>query len=360
MEIVKYVGLDVHQASISYAVLNGTGKLISEGVVESKRETIVDLITGMRGAVQVVFEEGCMAAWLYDLLKSRVAKVTVCDPRKNVTKKANKSDRIDAHRLAELLRLNSLTSVYQGENSTVKLRELARCYTTLTQDCTRTMNRIKAIYRGRAIGCAGSQVYSKQHREEWLKKLQEEGVRSRAASLYQLLDMTQQLRREARKSLIQEARKHTAYSKLKTIPCLGPIRVSLLLAWMQTAHRFRTKRQLWAYSGLALEVHDSGEYRVVNGELARKRQPRVRGLNVNHNRGMKDLFKSAAVLASSSQRSGQALYEIYQGWVGQGVRPEMARLTLARKIAAIVLTVWKKGEEFNAERVKQRQASLSA
>jgi hypothetical protein len=69
---------------------------------------------------------------------------------------------------------------------------------------------------------------------------------------------------------------------------------------MQTPHRFRTKRQLWAYSGLALETHDSAEYHYVRGELRRrKKQATVRGLNHNHNHDMKGIFESAATQPSN-------------------------------------------------------------
>jgi transposase len=56
--------------------------------------------------VHVTFEEGTSAAWLYDLLKPHVTKLVVCDPRKNASmREGNQSDKIDARRLAELLRL---------------------------------------------------------------------------------------------------------------------------------------------------------------------------------------------------------------------------------------------------------------
>jgi transposase len=60
---------------------------------------------------------------------------------------------------------------------------------------------------------------------------------------------------------------------VRGIPCIGPIRAALLVALMQTPHRFRTKRQLWTYSGLALETRTSGEYRFVDGQLRRSRKP---------------------------------------------------------------------------------------
>ena len=73
----------------------------------------------------------------------------------------------------------------------------------------------------------------------------------------------QHLRQQARRELLAEGRKHAITAKLRQIPYLGPIRSVLAVALMQTPHRFRSKRQLWAYSGLALETRISAEYRLV-------------------------------------------------------------------------------------------------
>jgi len=156
----KYIGLDVHQATISVAVLDHTGKLVMECILETKAATILEFLAGLRGALSVTFEEGTSAAWLYDLLRPHVARLVVCNPRKNALLKAgNKSDRIDARKLAELLRGNNLKSVYHGETGVRTLRELARSYITTTRDLTRVMSRLKAVYRSWAIPCAGRDVY---------------------------------------------------------------------------------------------------------------------------------------------------------------------------------------------------------
>ena len=138
------------------------------------------------------------------------------------------------------------------------------------------------------------------------------------------------------------------------MPFLGKVRTAVLIGRVQTPHRFRTKRQFWSYCGLALETHDSAEYRVVHGQVQRKSRPaQVRGLNWNHNHELKGLFKSAATMAAF--RKG-IFRELYSGLLAKGIRPEMARLTLARKIAAITLKIWKEGETFNAEHIKPQAA----
>jgi hypothetical protein len=178
MDQKKYIGLDVHQASISVAVRNAAGKLISESIIETKAASILEFIGGIRGSVWITFEEGTSAAWLYDLLKPHVTKVLVCNPRKNALLKAgNKNDRVDARKLSDLLRADLLTPVYHGENGVRTLRELCRSYLTVTKDLTRVMNRVKALYRSWAIPCAGDKVYSPRRRNAWLEKLSEAGVR---------------------------------------------------------------------------------------------------------------------------------------------------------------------------------------
>src|SRR5438094_863566 len=174
----KYIGLDVHQATISVAVMDSRGKVVMESILETKASTILEFFAGLRGTLSVTFEEGTWAAWLYDLLKPHVAKVVVCNPRKNaLLKYGNKSDRIDARKLAELLRLDNLKPVYHGETGVRMLRELARSYLTIVKDLTRVMSRLKALYRSWAIPCAGRDVYYTRHRTEWLAKIREAGIR---------------------------------------------------------------------------------------------------------------------------------------------------------------------------------------
>jgi len=185
----KYIGMDVHTATISVAVLDAAGKLIMDSVVEAKASTILQFIHGLRGELYVTLEEGTWAAWLYDLLRPHVTNIVVCDPRRNaLLKEGSKSDRIDARKLAELLRTNLLRPVYHGEKGLRTLKELARAYLTISKDLIRVMNRVKAIYRSWGIPCAGQSVYHPRNREEWLRRITQASVRRRAELYYEQLD----------------------------------------------------------------------------------------------------------------------------------------------------------------------------
>ena len=352
---VKYVGLDVHKEAIVVAVRDGAGKLVMESIVETKASTLLDFLHGLRGELHVTLEEGTWATWLYDVLKPHVHEIVVCNPRRNaLLKEGSKNDKVDARKLSELLRAGLLRAVYHGEGGLRSLQELARSYEVVSKDTMRVMNRIKALYRSWGVTCAGTQVYSRRHREQWLNKITQPGVRRRAELFYQQLDGLQALRRTVRGEFLAESRKHQAVKVLRQIPFIGPLRAAQLVALMQTPHRFRSKRQLWTYSGLAVETHDSAQYCYVGGQLQRSKKPQqVRGLNQNHNHALKDIFKSAAV---SATRCAGPFQHLYEGLLAKGMKPELARITIARKIASVTLTLWKKGERFDAGYLKSQAA----
>ena len=169
-----YVGMDVHRASIVIVVLNGAGKVVMQSVIETGAERVRGFLKQLRGKVYVTFEEGTQANWLHEVVRPLVTEVVVCDPRHNkLLQSGNKNDRVDAQKLAELLRNGALKAVYHGDNGVRTLKELVRTYDCLVSDTTRVMNRLKAIYRGRAIGCAGHDIYRQDRREQWLEKLTE-------------------------------------------------------------------------------------------------------------------------------------------------------------------------------------------
>ena len=121
---------------------------------------------------------------------------------------------------------------------------------------------------------------TRANRAEWLSKIAEAGVRRRAELYYQQLDALVSLRQQARRKLLAESKKDSAWKLLRSIPALGPIRVALLLGIVQTPHRFRSKRPLWRYRGLGVVTHRSADHRYVEGQRERSKKPvLVRGLD---------------------------------------------------------------------------------
>ena len=195
-------------------------------------------------------------------------------------------------------------------------------------------------------------MYRQSKRKDWLAQLEERGARIRAEGLLVELDVLQELRPKAKAAMIVEARRQPGWKILGSIPFLGPVRVAEILAIMATPWRFRTKRQAWPYVGLAVVTRSSADQEFAEGKLRRrKRAPLTRGLNRNHHPLLKSVFKGAANAVAAQEGPFK---EFYDACVARGVREEMAKLTLARKIVAVALHLWKTGEHWDATKLKMQ------
>ncbi len=163
-------------------------------------------------------------------------------------KDGSKSDRIDARKLAELLRGNQLTSVYHGEHGMRTIKELGRSYLTITKDLTRVMNRIKALYRSWAIPCSGTSVYAPRHRAVMVRQsIPNPEFVSRAERLCQQLDLLQPVRQQAATRLADREPQASCREIASPDSFDRSDLCSLAdLRKLQTPHRFRSKRLLWA------------------------------------------------------------------------------------------------------------------
>jgi transposase len=342
----KYVAFDVHLATIAFCIMDEFGKILWEGVFQNTATTIRDFLGGIRGEVHLTFEQGTLAAWLYDLVKPLVTGVLVCNPRYNrVVLYGNKSDRIDARKLAEQLRLGALRPIYQAEVSLRPLKQLVLGYEALVRDSVRTMIRIRSLFQGHGIPCQGSGIYNSEKHDFWLGKIRDRGLRFRVQILFQQLDSIMPMREEGKKQLLLESRKYPAVKILKRIPCLGPIRSAQIVAVVATPYRFRTKRQYWPYCGLAVVNRSTSDHEIINGRIRKKvRKNATRGLNRDYSRILKRVYKSAALQATNHK----LLRPVYQSLLAKGLDPAMARLTLARRLSSTSLTIWKKNAKFDA------------
>ncbi|MDH3211921.1 MAG: IS110 family transposase [Myxococcales bacterium] len=221
------------------------------------------------------------------------------------------------------------------------------------RDLVRVQARLKSVYRSRGIGTPGRAVYGKRHREPWQQQLPAT-ARTTATPFYEQIDFLVALKEQAEQDLIRESRKHSIARVLETTPGLGPIRVARLLPIVVTPHRFRTRQQFWSYCGLGIVMRSSSDWvRTPDERWIRAQVRQTRGLTRPHNHALKDLFKGAATTIIT-QALDDPLCHDYERVTEAGTKPNLAKLTLARKIASTVLALWKKEEPY---RPKHRIAS---
>jgi transposase len=170
------------------------------------------------------------------------------------------------------------------------------------------------------------------------------------------LDALLEVKSEAEKAMIKESHRHRISRILETAPGMGRVRVAQVIPIVITPYRFRTKRQFWAYCGFGVVVRSSSDWIREDGRWIKAKVNQTRGLNFNHNRMLKAIFKGAAITVIA-QRHSNPLRGDYDRLLDNGTKPNLAKLTVARKVAAIVLAMWKKEEVYSPEKYRITEAA---
>jgi transposase len=237
----RYIGGDVHAASVTFSIRNASAKIIRRDVVETNGEALVSYISQQPGNCHLCIEESEWSGWLYEILGPHVAEFVVYRPK---WKPGPKSDKHDADDLSERMRTGKVgVPVYKDLKQFALLREASRSHGMLTRDEVRVKTRIKSLYRSRGIACGGDVVYRAEKRGEYVKKLPK-AVQTTAVILGQELDVLVGLQEDAENALIRESHRHPISRILETAPGFGPKRAAQLIPIVVTPWRFRTKKPL--------------------------------------------------------------------------------------------------------------------
>jgi transposase len=349
----RFIGLDAHGQSCTLCVMGPSGKRLAHHVVETSGKALVERIRSIAGERHVCMEEGTHSEWLYEVLQPHTKRIVVTQP---LGRKGNKSDEIDGWELADLLRKDAVERcVFKSPQTFTALRQAARGYVALQRDMVRAKCRLHALYRSRGV-TPSAEIYDEAERDPWLKKLPPSHQRL-GELLSEQLDGLIQAHQTAEAWLLEEAKHIPVMRRLVTLPGIGPTRAALLVAIVVSPARFRTTRQFWSYSGLAIVTRSSSDYVRENSRWVRKPTAQTRGLNRNRQPLLKAIFKGAATTVIQ-QMPNHPLHQDFQRMIGEaGIKPNLAKLTVARRIAAATLAVWKHQEDYDPS--KQRRAPLS-
>jgi transposase len=342
----RYIGLDVHAQSCTLAVVSAAGKRLGQQVVETSGTALKQVLATTPGNLHVCLEEGTQSAWVYEILKDQ-AEVVVVIPDAH---EGPKDDARDAWGLAESLRVGAIKRrVYKDCGPYSELRAAVRAYTMLRGDVQRTKNRLKAIYRSRGLMPPAGAAFDPERQRAWARELPPEQARS-AEMLLEQLKVQEALWEKAQERLASASKQHSAVKLLSTAPAIGPIRGAQIVATVVSPHRFRTKRQFWAYCGLAIVTRSSANWeRDRNGKWVRAKTLQSRGLNRNRNGSLKDVFKGAAHQVAM-QMTSHPLHQDFVRLTEGGMKPNLAMVTIARRLAAAILAMWKHGEVYEANK----------
>lgn len=316
MNNIKYIGLDAHSSTCSLCVLDSQGTELDNKTIVTNGRLLIDYLKSLGGKQIVAFEECDLSCWLFDILHKHVHQVVVCNPAENRQYKRAKTDKLDAHNIANLLRGGYLKTVFHDGSEREKFRLLVSNYQDTVQETVRIKNRLRGIKRR-------LRLFAHKDKPDCAPFIQEQ-YNLHLKFLNASCDEYQQKIESSVKGF-----KESRY--LMSIPGIAFIQSAKIIAQVVDPNRFSNKYKFFAYSGLVRHPRISAERRYG--------QVRIWG-----NRTLKCVFKMAAHSALKGQNSLRVLYESLRQ---RGLCDADARNAIARKIAALSLTLWKNKQYFN-------------
>jgi len=331
---MNYVGLDIHARNFNISVLSKDNMIIFETELPTSADNLRSVIGAIAEPKCVVLEESTVAAWAYRTILPYADQVIVADPVTNawISKDENINDAEAARKLAQLLRAGYINPVHHNTQHNQLFKELVQLYHDTSAEVARFKNKLKAKFRQHGVNCTGTQVYSDKGRQRWLEQLEDAGARYQVEFLFNTIDHLQAQKDRLRRDIAKRAKAFEAIGRFQQIPGVGLIRAATFFAIIDTPHRFANKRKLWSYCGLGIAKQTSDQ---MSGpqHLTRRGNPML-----------KAMAKGAAVTAIGPRDNRFAVQ--CRALLIKGVRPESARLTVARAIISTLWAMWRKDEEY--------------
>ena len=333
----NYIGLDAHSKTCTFVVVDGRGRQTNYQRVKTGESEILKFLKSVNGSKSLVFEESNLSKWLYTLLKDEVDKLVVCDPAVVNRRRGPKDDYPDTLHLAQQLRGEFLTPVFHEDNFFSELRSVVGSYRDLVWDSIRLQNRYKALFRSEARETDGKKIYND---EERIQELSNETDRFVAGAIYKQLQLIKEQQEGYVKRFKEYEKKYSQIRALSSIPGIGEVRACTIAAIVCSAQRFENKFKFWAYCMLV-------KYNCMSDDTnyGKKKVP--------GNRTLKDVFMGAAQSVLDGESPLRSLYDEHRK---RGLDHRAAKKNVARKIAAIALSVMRKGVHYREDyEVKKEQ-----
>ena len=334
---VVYTGLDVGSNSCHVVALDKDGTVVADRKFLTSETNLIAAVETLQGEVRVHLEASELTGWIRSVLQPHVARVVVSHPKTNawITKDPLKRDQRDAFKLADLLRMNRVHEVYYPATDDRRLfKQLVQHYEDLTRSQAQLKVRIKARLRQQGLIVRGDAIYRPMHRERWLQPLSSPLMREAIQQLYGLLDRTHEAQQAARGLLRREATRYVEIARFMGVPGVGLIGACRFSAYVQTPHRFSTKRKLWRYCRLGITDRPS------DGKPLG-----YRALDWSGNGCLKDRTRTA-FLGAMRARTDNVLKRTYRASLAHTQNPVHARLTTQRKLVAMLRAMWKGGTAY--------------
>lgn len=330
METV-YVGLDMGSSGFQQVAIKTDGSIKVNRSFPTSEANLRAAFSDQHGEIHVHLEAGELAPWATSVIAPLVKRVVCSHPKDNawIAKDADKCDRVDAFKLAELLRLNRFKEVhYAPDQPRRNFKQLVQHYDELTGQQARLKTKIKARLRMQGVIVSGERPFSSKGRQEVLARVEARDLRTAIGQLYEVLDQSVAAQEQARLLMLHAARAFPEIKIFRTAPGVGPIGACRFSAYIHTPSRFSSKRKLWKYCRLSVSHRSS------NGKPLRR--PRLDRSGCGR---LKDVSRKAFDVSIRS-RHDNGFKRTYQRALESTHDKTHARLTVQRKIVSTLRAMW--------------------
>ena len=338
-----YVGLDMGSSGFHQVAMDKEKVVLKDRKFETSEANLIRAFEDIKGEVHVHVEAAELAAWVHRVLKHRVTRIVVGHPKSSawIAKDPLKRDRLDAFKLADLLRMDQVHEVYYAdEDHRTVFKQIVQHYDDVTSQEVRLKNKIKAAFREQGVIAKGKDVYSGAGRDKFLAAVPFAAAREAITQLYALMDVTLKAQKSALNLMRRESDKYPEVARFDEVPGVGVVSSCRFSAYVQTPHRFSAKRKLWRYCRLGITDRQSD-----GKPLGRQT------LDWNGNGRLKEMSRTA--FNGAMKKADDNLFKrTYRGTLQRTHNETHARLTTQRKILAVLLAMWKGGTEYQDNKGK--------
>ncbi len=332
-----YVGLDLGSSQCYQTIIDADGSLCRSRSIPTSEQQLRSAFANLGGDVRVHLEAGELSNWVASIIQPLVSQVIVSHPRSLawIGKDSQKDDKVDARKLAELLRLNRVHRVFQQtDDSRRTFKYLVVHYEQLSREQARFKSKIKARLRTLGIIRKDSKLFSISGQTALFDAIESVSIKQMLTQSFAVLNQMLASVDDAKSTMVEFSRQFREVALLQTAPGVGIITACRFVGYLQTPHRFSNKRKLWRFCRLGVTRRESNGKRLAH--------PKLDSAGVG---SLKDVSRKVfeAARRTKADNSFKQFYEMSLANTKNAVH---ARLSTQRKILATLRAMWISNQPF--------------
>lgn len=347
MNVNHYIGFDVHKKSVSYCVKGADGLIFEEGKLRSTHQTLREWAQKRPEPWRGAMEATLFSGWIYDALKPFAAELQVGHPAlmKAIGASKKKNDKLDARKIADLVRCNLLPACYVAPVEIRELRQMLRYRNLVVAQAVRMKNKMSGLLMEVGAEYNKQRLHGKKYFTELLDTVEEvpESVKDLLRLSRGALEMFETTQLQLLAKLRNDRRLAQRVTLLKSIRGVGEVTALTWILEVSDPQRFSSIAQAVSYCGLTSALVSSAD-KQQRGPISKQR-----------NAHLQTVLIEAAKLAP---RWNPQLAALHARELKRGNR-NRATLALARKLVAYLLAVDKSGQPFQIHNLTETKTAVA-